>query len=59
MHGFATTTELVPTARLITQAAANLLGYTIEQQSMMPRLERLDLTGIGSTSARPPAASTS
>ena len=28
-HGFATITELVPSARLITQAAANLLGYAL------------------------------
>ena len=28
-HGFATMTELVPSARLITQAAATLLGYAL------------------------------
>ena len=29
VHGFATMTELVPSARLITQAAASLMGYAL------------------------------
>jgi acetyl esterase len=29
VHGFATMTELIPSARLITQAAANMLGYSL------------------------------
>ncbi len=29
LHGFATMTELVPSARLITQSAASLLGYSL------------------------------
>src|SRR4051812_37844774 len=29
VHGFATMTELIPSARLITQAAGNMLGYSL------------------------------